>query len=146
MGFDIVASILCHLSTSEKVIDAYNSAKAGHINLNGDEVDVIADETTIQVLERYFLNDETAPVYECIAFETLESIFRNLRKADEQLMSALKDPGRSDREKEDEVQNASRTMCAELSRIRTLNQGELPHKELQRLWELFRCDAKAPQY
>ena len=37
------------------------------------------------------------------------------------------------------VKRASRTICLELSRIRELNRGSLPHPDLKELWERFSC-------
>jgi hypothetical protein len=140
MGLDVVTLIIAAISAMANVVQAYKSAKEMKRGLSAKEIDSIAKESEEIIEAKYYHKGEMDEIYNCVDAETLLVIWNVIEEAEERLKKALKDPANSNQEKDKEVRIAGATICAELRRIKTLNQGKLPHTELERLWKSFDCD------
>lgn len=68
----------------------------------------------------------------------LKIIVENVAKAKDRFMKALGDPANSQQAKDQETDIVKSTICAELARLKSLNQGNLP-EALVRDWSSFEC-------
>jgi len=139
MGLDTAAIIISGISAIANIIQAYKSARDTQRGLSDKEIDA-AEESGHTAQAKYWHSNEMDSIYDCIDFETLQVIWGNIDEAEDRLKKALKDPANSNQEKDKEVKIAAATICAELRRIKSLNQGVLPHPELEQLWKSFDCD------
>jgi len=70
--------------------------------------------------------------------QILDVMERNIAKAKDRLKRALEDPANTQQAKDDELDVAKSKICAELRRIRELNQDLLP-EGMEPIWLSFRC-------
>ena len=94
---------------------------------------------TAGTLVRYEIpQGELQALARVIPQEILDVIDGNVQKARERLKKALGDPSNTQQAKDQEVEVAASTVCAELGRLKRLNGGELPDG-LQNDWLSFGC-------
>lgn len=73
--------------------------------------------------------------------DDLEVIRGNIDKAKKRLRKSLADPANDNEAKDNAIDIANSTICAELRRIKKLNGGKLPGHEYEKWWQSHACSA-----
>ena len=78
-------------------------------------------------------------IMEVISENLLVLLRDNMARAISRLMRDYNDAAGSPQAIDTSLSRASLAICTELSRIKRLNRGVLPHPDLKELWERFSC-------
>lgn len=78
-------------------------------------------------------------IMEVIRENVLVMLRDNMTQAVSRLMRDYNDAAGSPQAIDTSLSRASHAICTELSRIKRLNRGFLPHPDLKELWERFSC-------
>ncbi|HPA85023.1 MAG TPA: hypothetical protein PLJ30_09455 [Deltaproteobacteria bacterium] len=79
-------------------------------------------------------------LHEIVSQDVIPSMRRHVAQAIDAIVREFSDrPGSRDA-REKALVNASSVICMELSRLKQLHPGALPHPELVEMWESFYCD------
>lgn len=130
MSVEIAGLVISGISALASVVEAWRSAQKIGEKLTPKQIDD-ADLPLPGV--------EASELGRVINEGILNTILANIETARGRLKEALKDPSNSNQAKDHEVKIAAATICAELARIRQLNAGVLPSKELKELWISHNC-------
>lgn len=82
--------------------------------------------------------------HQLISGDVIPSMHRSVAQAVDGIVSAFAASPVSPEARKQALKNASETICMELSRLKDLCQGTLPHPDLAGLWESFSCDKSLP--
>ncbi len=78
-------------------------------------------------------------VHSVINENVLVQLRNNMAQAVSRLMRDYNDAAGSPQSIDTSLSRASHAICTELSRVKRLNRGFLPHPDLKELWERFSC-------
>ncbi len=87
---------------------------------------------------RQSMESAAAKITQVIDSDILEVIIENIRKAKDRLVEVL-GSDKPQQVKDEALEYAKYTICAELRRIRDLNEEQLPTPELEKAWVSNRC-------
>lgn len=82
--------------------------------------------------------------HQLVSGDVIPSMHRSVARAVEGIVSGFAAFPASQGARRQALKNASETICMELSRLKQLCQGTLPHPDLANLWESFSCDESFP--
>jgi hypothetical protein len=139
MGLDVTAIIFGGFGAISNMVKGYKRAETENRTLSPDEVNMLDNISGDLELEYYGKLDA---VGNCIDWTTLEALWTNIDSAQSTLRGALANPKATKDQKDQAIEAASATVCAELSRIRRLNRGILPHSDLQKISDSFGCNSE----
>jgi hypothetical protein len=134
----IASAVFGGISALSDVIGLYRSYRARGEDLPVAEVDKAMQEaeaaakakpSTVQRLKKVIDDDD------------LEVIRGNIDKAKKRLRKSLADPANDNEAKDNAIDIANSTICAELKRIKKLNGGKLPGHEYENWWNSHGCAA-----
>jgi hypothetical protein len=97
-----------------------------------------AEEIEEAVIQPPPIQPPPGPVLLSVAADISQVIRDNVNGALDRLKKALGDPSNTQQDKDKEVKVAQATICAELERLRRLNNGQLPG-DLHIIWNQFGC-------
>jgi hypothetical protein len=134
MGLDVTAIVFGGFGAIAHLVKTYKNAAAENRPLSLDEVNQ-SDEIAQDLESAYYGKLENVS----IDLKTLEVLWTNIDAAQNLLRDSLGDANKSETQKQQAIEAASATVCVELSRIRRLNRGVLPHPDLQKIAASFGC-------
>lgn len=77
---------------------------------------------------------------EIVSQDVIPSMHRHVAQAIEDIIREFSGSPGNREAREKSLVNASSVICMELSRLKQLHRGTLPHQDLIDLWEAFYCD------
>jgi len=79
-------------------------------------------------------------LHEILSREIIPTMHRRVEQATENLIGVFTDRRSSRKVREQAQIKSSAVICTELSRLKQLHQGTLPHPDLVEMWNSFFCD------
>lgn len=135
MSIQIAELVVSSISALASVVQAWQAVRTATPQPSSRQIDrVLKSRPSGPLRDTVILLDKV------ISDEILESILKNIKRAEKRFADALKDPRNTPQDHQKEEEIATVAICDELNRVKRLNEGSLP-PELDKLWLSFRCAA-----
>lgn len=132
MSYELAAAVAGSISAMSSIVQAWKSARDMGLFLTSHQID--------DAVRRAKLTDEMIAVLDRVIDDSiLDALKKEIEKAKQRLIDAIKDPANTEQAKDNEVSIANSTICRNLKRIRDLNGGTLPGREYEKLWTSHQC-------